>query len=177
MGKLGRLYQDVGDQLCPAVSTPAGHLETKLEPDVVLIDSRAGVDDTAAVVLTQLDAIGLLFATHGRSTWAGYGHLFSHWQHNARLTPGGEDFRSRLRVVSALAPVDKKYDLAFQSASYSLFLDHLYESLAADEMEGDGFNFGPDDRCPPPPLACALGRRAAPLRPGAKPHTARTGCV
>lgn len=146
VGKLGRLYQDVGDQsYVQRFQHLLASLEAELAPDVVLIDSRAGVDDTAAVALTQLDAIGLLFATHGRSTWAGYGHLFSHWQHYARLTSGGEDFRSRLRVVSALTPVDTEYDRAFQSASYSLFLDHLYESLAADEMEGDGFNFGADD--------------------------------
>lgn len=146
VGKLGRLYQDVGDQgYVQRFQRLLTSLEAELEPDVVLIDSRAGVDDTAAVALTQLDAIGLLFATHGRSTWAGYGHLFSHWQHYARLTPGGEDFRSRLRVVSALTPVDTKYDDAFLDASYRLFLEHLYEELDADQMEGDGFNFGADD--------------------------------
>lgn len=146
VGKLGRLYQDVGDQgYVQRFQRLLTSLEAELDPDVVLIDSRAGVDDTAAVTLTQLDAIGLLFATHGRSTWAGYGHLFSHWQHYARLTPGGEDFRSRLRVVSALTPVDTKYDDAFLDASYRLFLEHLYEELDADQMEGDGFNFGADD--------------------------------
>lgn len=146
VGKLGRLYQDVGDQgYVQRFQRLLTSLEAELDPDVVLIDSRAGVDDTAAVALTQLDAIGLLFAAHGRSTWAGYGHLFSHWQHYARLTPGGEDFRSRLRVVSALTPVDTKYDDAFLDASYRLFLEHLYEELDADQMEGDGFNFGADD--------------------------------
>lgn len=146
VGKLGRLYQDVGDQgYVQRFQRLLTSLEAELEPDVVLIDSRAGVDDTAAVALTQLDAIGLLFATHGRSTWAGYGHLFSHWQHYARLTPGGEDFRSRLRVVSALTPVNSDYDRAFLDASYRLFLEHLYEELDADQMEGDGFNFGAND--------------------------------
>lgn len=146
VGKLGRLYQDVGNQsyverfLRLLIS-----LEAELSPDVVLIDSRAGVDDTAALALTQLDAHGLLFATHGRSTWAGYGHLFSHWQNYARLMPGGGDFRSRLHMVSALTPVDSAYDRVFLDASYRLFLEHLYEQLDADQMEGDGFNFGADD--------------------------------
>jgi hypothetical protein len=112
---------------------------------VVLIDSRAGVDDTAALALTQLDAHGLLFATHGRSTWAAYAHLFTHWQHFAHLHAGGEDFRSKLHMVSALTPVDAAYDKDFLDASYSLFLEHLYESLAADQMEGEGFNYGADD--------------------------------
>lgn len=146
VGKLGRLYQDVGHQTyVQRFQQLLYSLETELEPDVVLIDSRAGVDDTAALALTQLDAHGLLFATHGRSTWAGYGHLFTHWQHFARLQPGGEDFRSKLHMVSALTPVDSAYDRLFLDASYSLFLAHLYEMLEADQMEGDGFNFAADD--------------------------------
>lgn len=146
VGKLGRLYQDVGEHSYVQRFQQALHaLEMELEPDVVLIDSRAGVDDTAALALTQLDAHGLLFATHGRSTWAGYAHLFAHWQHFARLTPGGDDFRSRLHMVSALTPVDSAYDRAFLDASYRLFLEHLYESLEADQMEGDGFNFSADE--------------------------------
>ena len=146
VGKLGRLYQEVGEQsYVQRFQQVLLALEVELEPDVVLIDSRAGVDDTAALALTQLDAHGLLFATHGRSTWAGYAHLFAHWQYFACLTPGGEDFRSRLHVVSALTPVDSAYDRAFLDASYRLFLEHLYESLEADQMEGEGFNFSADE--------------------------------
>lgn len=146
IGKLGRLYQDVGDQgYVQRFKKLLDQLETELEPDVVLIDSRAGVDDTAALTLTQLDAHGLLFATHGRATWAGYGHLFTHWQHFAHLHNGGADFRSKLHMVSALAPVDSAYDSNFQDACYDLFVNHLYESLDGDQMEGEGFNYGVDD--------------------------------
>ena len=146
VGKLGRLYQDVGEQgYVQRFQRLLVSLEAELAPDVVLIDSRAGVDDTAAVALTQLDAHGLLFATHGRSTWAGYGHLFSHWQNHARLIQGGDDFRARLHVISALTPVNESYDKAFRDASYRLFLDHLYEELGPDQMESDGFNFSADD--------------------------------
>ncbi len=146
VGKLGRLYQDVGDQgYVQRFKKMLAGLEKELEPDVVLIDSRAGVDDTAALALTQLDAHGLLFATHGRSTWAAYAHLFTHWQHFAHLHAGGEDFRSKLHMVSALTPVDAAYDKDFLDASYSLFLEHIYESLAADQMESEGFNYGADD--------------------------------
>ncbi len=150
VGKLGRLYQDVGDQgYVQRFKKMLVGLEKELMPDVVLIDSRAGVDDTAALALTQLDAHGLLFATHGRSTWAAYAHLFTHWQHFAHLHAGGEDFRSKLHMVSALTPVDAAYDKDFLDASYSLFLEHLYESLAADQMEGDGFNYGASDELAP----------------------------
>jgi len=146
VGKLGRLYQDVAGQgYVQRFGRLLESLEAELQPDVVLLDSRAGVDDTAAVALTQLDAQGLLFATHGRATWTAYGHLFKHWQSFAHLRAGGEDFRSKLHMVSALTPVDAAYDRAFLDASYGLFLDHLYEDLAADQMEGDGFNYGADD--------------------------------
>ena len=146
VGKLGRLYQDVAEQgYVQRFKKILMCLEAQLTPDVVLIDSRAGIDDTAAVALTQLDAHGLLFATHGRATWTAYEHLFKHWQHFANLQKGGEDFRSRLHVVSALTPVDTAYDKAFLDASYRLFLEHLYEELAPDQMEGDGFNYGADD--------------------------------
>lgn len=146
VGKLGRLYQDVAQQgYAQRFKRLLQSLEADLKPDVVLIDSRAGVDDTAAVALTQLDAHGLLFATHGRATWTAYEHLFKHWQHFAHLRERGEDFRARLHVVSALTPVDSAYDRAFLDASYRLFLDHLYEELEPEQMEGDGFNYGADD--------------------------------
>jgi len=146
VGKLGRLYQDVAEQgYVQRFRRLLTNLERELQPDVVLLDSRAGVDDTAAVALTQLDAHGLLFATHGRATWAAYGHLFTHWQNFAHLRAGGEDFRSRLHMISALTPVDAAYDRLFSDASYSLFLDHLYESLTENQMEGEGFNYAADD--------------------------------
>lgn len=146
VGKLGRLYQDTGDQgYVQRFKTMLATLGAELEPDVVLIDSRAGVDDTAALTLTQLDAHGLLFATHGRATWTAYSHLFSHWQHFAHLHKGGEDFRSKLHMISALAPVNSAYDQNFRDACYNLFVSHLYEPLGSDQMEGEGFNYGADD--------------------------------
>jgi len=150
MGKLGRLYQDTsGKSYVERFTALLCALENELKPDVVLIDSRAGVDDTAALALTQLGAQSLLFATHGRVTWSAYELLFSHWQHFADLDDNGDDFRSNLHVVSALAPVDARYNQAFLDESYRLFQEHLYQDLAADESEGERFNFGADDDAAP----------------------------
>lgn len=150
VGKLGRLYQDVRhENYVQRFQRLLAALESELQPDLVLIDSRAGVDDTAALALTQLHAYGLLFATHGRATWAAYTHLFRHWQRFAHLHRGGKDFRAQLRMVSALTPVDAAYDRRLLDASYQLFLDHLYEPLEADQLEGDGFNYGIDDQDAP----------------------------
>ncbi len=150
VGKLGRLYQDTnGKSYVERFRTLLCALENELKPDVVLVDSRAGVDDTAAVALTQLSAQSLLFATHGRVTWSAYELLFSHWQHFAYLDANGDDFRSNLHMVSALAPVDARYNQAFLDESYRIFQEHLYQDLAADESEGERFNFGADDDAAP----------------------------
>lgn len=146
VGKLGRLYQDTsGKSYVERFIALLCALEQEYRPDVVLIDSRAGVDDTSALTLTQLNAQSLLFATHGRATWSAYELLFSHWQHFAELKDNGEDFRGNLHVVSALAPSNTTYDKDFLDASYRLFQEHLYEELAEDESEGERFNFGADD--------------------------------
>jgi hypothetical protein len=146
VGKLGRLYQDTsGKSYVERFTALLCALESELKPNVVLIDSRAGVDDTSALALTQLNAHSLLFATHGRATWSAYELLFSHWQHFAALKDNGEDFRQNLHVVSALAPSRTTYDKDFLDASYRLFQEHLYEELAEDESEGERFNFGADD--------------------------------
>lgn len=146
VGKLGRLYQDTsGKSYVERFTELLCALEREYKPDVVLIDSRAGVDDTSALTLTQLNAQSLLFATHGRATWSAYELLFSHWQHFAELKDNGEDFRHNLHVVSALAPSNTTYDKDFLDASYRLFQEHLYEELAENEAEGERFNFGVDD--------------------------------
>lgn len=48
-------------------------------PDVVLLDSRAGIHDVAAVAITQLSDLSLLFATDNPQTWTGYRDLFRQW--------------------------------------------------------------------------------------------------
>jgi MinD-like ATPase involved in chromosome partitioning or flagellar assembly len=48
-------------------------LEQDKQPDVILIDSRAGIDEVASACVTGLGAAGiLLFAIDGEQTWSGY---------------------------------------------------------------------------------------------------------
>jgi hypothetical protein len=47
-------------------------LEERLVPDIVLLDTRAGIDEIASACLTDMGAKGiLLFASDGEQTWSG----------------------------------------------------------------------------------------------------------
>jgi hypothetical protein len=110
------------------------------QPDLVLLDSRAGLHDIAAVVLTQLADLNLLFATDNRHTWSGYSTLFAQWQ-DAGLAP---EIRDRLRMVSAMTPPPvPTYLERFRDHAQECFASHLYDLAEPDDLEA--FNPAPDD--------------------------------
>lgn len=47
-------------------------LEVRERPDIVLIDSRAGLHDLAAISIAALADLALLFATDSEQHWQGY---------------------------------------------------------------------------------------------------------
>ena len=134
-------------------------LEAKHQPTIVLIDSRAGIDEVASACVTDLDAkLIYLFALDSLQTWQGYRILFEHW----RLHGVATKIRERLRVVGALLPTWG--DQAFMQATAQLrenaylnFSQCLYdEELAGAVLPlADGpFNFDlPDVDAPHSPLA------------------------
>ncbi|MEW6220237.1 MAG: hypothetical protein AB1634_11990 [Thermodesulfobacteriota bacterium] len=68
---------------------------------MTILDSRAGMHDIAAVSVTRLNALSLLFAANTAQTWSAYAALFSHWsQHCDRARA----FRDSLRLVAAQVP-------------------------------------------------------------------------
>ena len=117
-------------------------LERRWKPDVVLLDSRAGLHDVAAISLTRLGALALLFAAHGEQTWQGYRLLFRHWQAHFGVLP---HFRENLRVVDALVPETGRHEhrAASLAAAHALFEETIYEESAPDAQ--DAFNFALDD--------------------------------
>jgi len=169
VSKLGRVWM-------PGF-TPAGHrqrwserllrlieqLEATHQPNIVLIDSRAGIDEVASACVTDLGAQRIyLFAADSRQTWQGYRILFDHW----RLHGVAPLIRERLQVVGALLPTWG--DQAFQQATSQL-REHAYDSFNAslyDEASPDAkglnsasppsdlFNFDlPDPMAPHNPCA------------------------
>lgn len=104
-------------------------LEGRIRPDVVLIDSRSGIDEIASACITDLGAnLILLFSLEGEQTWNGYRMLFEQWL-RAGVAP---QIRERLQVVGALVPeLDRVGYLAgLREHSYEVFVDALYDEIA-----------------------------------------------
>ncbi len=104
-------------------------LETRIQPDVVLIDSRSGIDEIASTCITELGAnLILLFALEGQQTWNGYQMLFEQW-----LRAGvAQQIRERLQLVGAIVPeLDRvEYLAGLREHSYDIFVDTLYDEIA-----------------------------------------------
>jgi hypothetical protein len=134
-------------------------LEAMHQPTLVLIDSRAGIDEVASACVTDLGAkLIYLFALDSLQTWQGYRILFEHW----RLHDVATKIRERLRVVGALLPTWG--DQAFLQATAQLrenaylnFSQILYDEElagAALPLADEPFNFDlPDLDAPHSPLA------------------------
>jgi len=145
IGKLGRIYRTTEDGFTFAqrINDLINRLEQAHEIDVTLIDSRAGIDDAAAAAITQLHArVSFLFAINTAQTWNAYELLFKHLQRHPSLHTE-QDFRSTLRMVSALTPEEvgasKGYWLDFLQKAYEA-CQTLYD---VDDGSGDSSTFSP----------------------------------
>ena len=156
LDKLSRVYADVSAAGQPRrfserVQRLVRTLEQKERPDVLLIDSRAGMHDLAALSIVGLASTAFLFATDAAQGWQGYRSLFSHWQSRPSVA---RNVRERLKMVSALFPESDQIIRArsFLERSYTLFADTLYDEVTAGRSvpdEGDLFNFDIDDTAAP----------------------------
>jgi hypothetical protein len=131
-------------------------LEKLEQPDIVLLDSRAGIHDIAAIAITRLQAMAFLFGVNTSQTWDGYQLLFGHWRQQPQRL---ESFRDYLRIVSGLTPdpsISPAYLKTFAERSYDLFSNNIYEQDRIDEnspIDLSAFNFDmSDDQAPHTPL-------------------------
>ena len=103
-------------------------LETRIEPDVVLIDSRSGIDEIASACITDMGAnLILLFALEGEQTWNGYRMLFEQWQR----TQTTQQIRERLKIVGAIVPeLDRvSYLQGLRESANQIFGETLYDEI------------------------------------------------
>lgn len=149
IAKLGRVYRttEKGVTFAQRLNEVVSTLEAAHDIDVTLIDSRAGIDDTAAAAITQLHArVTFLFAIKTAQTWDAYQLLFRHLQHHPSLHTES-DFRSTLRIVSALTPEEVSANKGY----WDDFLQKAYETSMTlyDVDDGSGdvaiYSPAPDD--------------------------------
>lgn len=160
MAKLARAYLDVS-QPAGGVQTFADRLarmtdalEAEHQPDVVLLDSRAGLHDIAAVTITRLGAQAFLFAVGTRQTWEAYQTLLSQW----RDTTIGAEVRERLKLVAAQIPEEGReaYLKRFEEEAHRLLTATLYDAAEPPPDEDAS------SKTPPNAFSFALADHVAP---------------
>ena len=148
LAKLGRVYMNTREAWTARLETMLTRLEERHRPEIVLVESRAGLHDIAAATVTDLGAQVLLFATDSESNWTDYGILFRHW----RDQDLARRIRDRLWTVSALTPEldTARYLARFRQRAWDLFREHLYDEVASGGgLDDDLFSFDRDDDAAP----------------------------
>lgn len=103
-------------------------LENEWQPDVILLDSRSGIDELASACVTDLGAyMVLLFAVDGDQTWSGYEILLKHWHRMGVI----REIRERLQVVAAMIPeIDgAEYRERLREHAWNLFTQEAYDEV------------------------------------------------
>ena len=150
VSKLARIYRQSQDGQAYAFRLNDFLLavEDQHKIDVTLFDCRAGIDDTAAVALTQLHAdISFLFAVNTSQTWDSYRLLFKHLCRNPGLftptnTTADDDepweLRRSFRMVSALTPQEAGSHFGYfenlQQNAYDTFTE-IYDEDSGDDPD------------------------------------------
>lgn len=149
VSKLARLYRQSADgkSYAQRLNQCLDTLETEHRIDITLFDSRAGIDETSAAAITQLNAnVSFLFAIDTSQTWDSYRILFQHLQRNKEI----ENVRENLSLVSALTPENAGMYVGY----YENFQDNAYDTFTEiyDEDSGgngDVYAPAPDDENAP----------------------------
>ena len=166
LSKLNRCYlaTSLDESWAERMNRMVGQVEEIEKPDIVFIDSRAGLQDIAASAVTSLGAHTLLFAVDSRQTWEGYRLLFSYWHRKMQEDMELYDSLTRnlfpfMKVVAGLVPETEVegYLTSFREHSYNLFSDNLYQETT-DEPDVFNFDVGDED-APHYPLLVNWTRR------------------
>lgn len=124
-------------------------LENRWQPDVILIDSRAGIDEVASACITSLGAKGiLLFSIDGDQTWSGYRILFRHWHKTGAV----KEIRNHLQIIGSMIPDDESrpaYEKRLLEHSWNVFTDDLYDEIPPGQTCDEYFNFDQFDNTAP----------------------------
>jgi hypothetical protein len=142
----GGLPRSMVDRFRDSISACVTTVEqVSRKPDLVLLDSRAGIHDVAAIAISHLCSTALLFASNDPATWAGYSMLLRKWGErpdNARV------IRDRVKMVAAMTPAisDDLYLQEFRERAAACF-ESVYDELSPGDE--DAYNPAVDDDSAP----------------------------
>jgi hypothetical protein len=151
--KLARCYAEFsGGGMMPwgeRIQRMVEGIEQKEGPDLVILDSRAGLHDIAAVLVTRMGADAFLFAVDSAQTWTAYSFLFHHWKQHPQVA----EFRQRLQMVAGMVPETgrEEYLKKFREHSWDLFRENLYDEVESDNSDAFSFDL-PNEDAPHYPL-------------------------
>jgi cellulose biosynthesis protein BcsQ len=145
VNKLGRIYMPtfasetgqflgLAERLLMLLDQLAGLPD---KPDLVMLDSRAGLHDIGSAAVTRLGAEVFMFARDDYQSWQAYRELFKHLSQSRCVAVGmdDDDMRWRLKMVGAQLDATESAKLRFTDASYSVWSDELYDAGITLEEE------------------------------------------
>jgi cellulose biosynthesis protein BcsQ len=147
LGKIARAYLDspADDHRTKTFLEQTRELLRKVSErrryDAILVDVRAGLNESAAAAILGLGADVLLFGVNTPQTFEGYRYLLSHLAMFRPEPTEQTDWRLRLKMIHAKAAAKSDEWKSFRDASFNLFSEQLYE----EDATGDAFNFDIDD--------------------------------
>lgn len=166
VAKLGRAYASSdGAEFALRLEYLLSGLERVHSPDVLLLDSRAGMHDISAAAVPRLGGSVLLFASATSQTWLCLRLLFSAWGRDREVL---ERFRMQLQMVAAQVPETGRDDYLerLRLGAWDLFRTYVYDAGAAD----DGFTYDLNELdAPHAPLPVYWRRELVEWEPAALP--------
>jgi len=107
--------------------------------DAILVDARAGLHETTAAAVLGLGAEVLLFSLDQAQAFEGYRLFFA----NLGILPvnTNDDWRFRLHIIQAKAPIDPKQRAGFAERMESLRDEYLPRPAAQHDMDIDPSTF------------------------------------
>ena len=110
--------------------------------DFILIDARAGLNESTAAALLGLGAQVLLFGEDTPQTFSDYRYLLSHLSRFPRDEKN--DWLYRFKMVHAKASADAKRQQAFRDKAFDIFREFLYREndLSENPSDPDGSSVG-----------------------------------
>lgn len=146
INKLGRIYMPTFSSETGQFSGLADRLLVLLQqlsalqdrPDLVLLDSRAGLHDIGSAAVTRLGAEVFLFARDDYQSWQAYRQLFEHLSNSRSVAVGMDDadLRWRLKMVGAQLEPTESAKRRFTDTCYGVWSNAIYDvGVTNDEEE------------------------------------------